>query len=58
MESVTADPVNQNFRASAELMARVDAYAERLRQQTPGVSIGRSDAIRALLLIGLSAVEL
>lgn len=45
------------FRLPAELIARIDAYAERLQRDTPWATVTRADAARALLGRGLEAVE-
>lgn len=39
------------------LLDRVDAYAERLRDEQPGPAWKRSDVVRMLLARGLEAVE-
>jgi len=43
--------------ADTELVARIDAVLERLRREQPGTSYTRSDAIRTLLLAGLTVVN-
>jgi hypothetical protein len=45
------------FRLPPELLARVDAYAQRLQEQTPWATVTRSDAVRALLAQALDAVD-
>jgi hypothetical protein len=45
------------FRLDNELLKRVDAYAKRLEEQTPGIRLARTDAIRAILLRGLAELE-
>ena len=42
-------PDLRSFRIPDELIERLDAFAETLRAKNPGLSINRSDAIRALL---------
>lgn len=37
------------FRLDEELLERVDAYAERMTQATPGIQFTRVDAVRYLL---------
>jgi hypothetical protein len=43
------------FRLPPELLARIDAYAERLRQEAPWADATRADAVRALLTAALDA---
>ncbi len=45
------------FRLENELLKRIDAYAKRLEEETPGLKLGRADTVRVLLTRGLSAVE-
>ena len=45
------------FRLPEDLLARVDAYAERLKAEAPWSNATRADAVRALLLLALRAVE-
>jgi len=45
------------FRLPADLVARVDAYAGRLREQTPWANVTRADAVRALLTQALDELE-
>jgi hypothetical protein len=45
------------FRLDNELLKRVDAYAKRLEDQTPGIRLARTDAIRAILLRGLAELD-
>jgi hypothetical protein len=45
------------FRLEEELLKRIDAYAKRLEQATPGLRLARVDAVRVLLLRGLDEVE-
>ena len=46
------------FRFDAELLARIDAYAERMGADRPGaLSITRAEAVRELLHLGLDQVE-
>lgn len=40
------------FRLENELLKRIDAYAKRLEEETPGIKLARADAVRALLLRG------
>ncbi len=41
------------FRLPTELVERLDAYAERLRAEHPGLSLSRTDAVRELLTFAL-----
>ena len=45
------------FRLPSVLVDRLDAYAERLRQENPGIRVSRADAVRLLLTRALEAVE-
>ncbi len=45
------------FRLENELLKRIDAYAKRLEDQTPGLKLARADAVRILLVRGLSEVK-
>ena len=38
-----------------ELVAEIDTYVSRLKDQLPGFNISRADAIRQLLTVGLKA---
>ncbi|MEP1199904.1 hypothetical protein [Tateyamaria sp.] len=40
-----------------ELVARIDAYVDKLRSQFPGLTITRADAVRQLLISGLEAFD-
>jgi len=42
-------PKQLALRISAELLARVDAYVERIRQENPALNLNRSDALRLLI---------
>jgi len=39
------------------VLKRIDAYAKRLEDQTPGLKLARADAVRILLVRGLAEVE-
>jgi hypothetical protein len=45
------------LRLSPELLARIDGFLSRMREQTPGVGFTRADAIRVLLTKALDAEE-
>jgi hypothetical protein len=45
------------FRLDHELLKRIDAFAKRLEEQTPGIKLARADAVRAILLRGLEELE-
>jgi hypothetical protein len=45
------------FRLPPELLARIDAYAERLRAEVPWSNATRADAVRALLTSSLDRLE-
>lgn len=46
-----------SFRLDADLLARVDAQAERMQAAAPWAKVSRTDAVRWLLLEGLAGVE-
>jgi len=41
----------------SELVARIDAFASRMAEKSPGVRVSRADATRRLLHLGLDAVD-
>jgi predicted DNA-binding protein len=45
------------FRLPVSLLERLDAYADRLRAEQPGINITRADVVRLLLSRALSEVE-
>jgi hypothetical protein len=45
------------FRLENDLLKRIDAYAKRLEEETPGIKLARADAVRAILLRGLEELE-
>ena len=45
------------FRLEEDLLARVDAHAEKMAAMMPGVNVTRADAVRALLTQALSAAQ-
>jgi len=45
------------FRLENELVKRIDAFAKRLEEETPGIRVARTDAVRAILLRGLLELE-
>ncbi len=44
-------------RLPTEVVSRLDRLAERLRDERPGVTVSRSDAIRVALIRGLDGLE-
>lgn len=46
-----------SFRLDAELLRRLDAEAERMKAAAPWAEVGRTDAVRKLLLEGLERSE-
>ncbi len=44
-------------RLPAHLVERVDRHRGRMAEAAPGVGIRRSDALRALILLGLESAE-
>ena len=44
-------------RIPAEVLEKVEAYADRIRRENPGRLATVSDAIRELLILGVRAVE-
>ncbi len=47
----------QPFRMPAELAERIDREADRLRAETPGLSLSRSETIRILIERALASVQ-
>lgn len=45
------------FRLNEELLDRVDAYADQMTHETPGVEFSRVDAVRFLLTHALDELE-
>ena len=45
------------FRLGASLVTRLDAYAEKLSGESPGLNVTRADVARMLLLRGLDEAE-
>lgn len=45
------------FRADRALRERIQAHAARLQEQAPGLRVAEADAVRDLVLRGLSSVE-
>jgi hypothetical protein len=45
------------FRVPAELVERLDAHAERLSREHPGLEFTRTDAVRTLLTRALDEIE-
>src|SRR5262249_17771330 len=45
------------FRLDNDLLKRIDAFAKRLEEQTPGIKLARADAVRAILFKGLDELE-
>lgn len=43
--------------ADLDLVEQIDAVAERLRCERPGTRVTRSDAIRALIIAGLTCTK-
>lgn len=52
-----APGVQVAFRFPADLVARIDAYAEQLRAEHPGLATNRSSAAIVLLTHALDALE-
>ncbi len=48
---------NVGVRLDAALLARVDATRARMAARVPGMSVSRSNALRALILAGLGATD-
>ncbi|MEY4550654.1 MAG: hypothetical protein RL685_6849 [Pseudomonadota bacterium] len=55
--NVSAATQQTAFRLPTELLARLDAYAARLRFEQPGVNVTRADAVRLLLTRALDEIE-
>ena len=45
------------FRLPIELVERLDAYAEQLRKEQPGMTIRRADVVRLLLTRALDELD-
>lgn len=53
-----SDPFKQiAIRLPLSIVDRIDAHFARIKAENPGMSVSRSDAMRALLLDGLRAAE-
>jgi hypothetical protein len=48
---------NIGMRLPVSVVEQVDAHVERLRKETPWAKVGRSDALRDLVLRGLASLE-
>jgi hypothetical protein len=57
MKTQGAAKTLQAVRLPVVLIERLDAHAARLRGESPGMEVTRSDAIRSLLTEGLDRVE-
>lgn len=55
-EDTMANTTQYTFRLPDELVARLDAYAERLAEDT-GLEVTRADAVKQLLTRGLDAAD-
>lgn len=51
------DKVRVAFRWSPDLVKRIDAYAERVRADMPGLAFTQTEAVRVLLEKALALVE-
>lgn len=51
------EQVRVAFRWDARLVDRIDAYAERVRADMPGLAFTRTEAVRVLLEKALAVVE-
>ena len=51
------EQVRVAFRWDARLVDRIDAYAERVRADMPGLAFTRTEAVRVLLEKALATVE-
>lgn len=51
------EQVRVAFRWDARLVDRIDAYAERVRADMPGLAFTRTEAVRVLLEKALALVE-
>ena len=54
---MTEPTIQTAFRLPEGLLARVDAYAEQLKAERPGLPATRADAVRVLLTLALDQVE-
>ncbi len=55
-ENMPEPTIQCAFRLPESLVARVDAYADRLNEDRPGMGASRADAVRVLLTRALDAV--
>lgn len=55
-EDAMANTTQYTFRLTDEIIERLDAYAERLSEET-GLEVNRADVVKRLLTKGLEAVE-
>ncbi len=49
------DTIQVGVRLPVSLVARIDAYAQELSEERPGIHVSRTDAIRVLLLRALES---
>lgn len=56
-EARTVAMIPLGIRLAEDIVARVDAHGERLKQSSPGLTVTRTDAIRVLLLAALDEAE-
>ncbi len=54
---VMAETQQTAFRLPIDLLNRLDKYAKRLEQASPGLTVTRADVVRMLLSRGLDQVE-
>lgn len=52
-----APTVQTAFRLPVELVERLDAYAEHMREKNPGLLLSRADVVRNLLYQALDLVD-
>ncbi|MHB8419123.1 MAG: hypothetical protein ACYDCL_13685 [Myxococcales bacterium] len=56
-EPMTTNEKQVSFRLPADLVERIDAHAERLTEQSPGMTFTRADVVRMLLTRGMAEAE-
>lgn len=54
-KSKDSDPVILSFKAEPELIRALDAEAERMSEEKPGIRYSRSQVVKHLLLLALDA---
>ena len=57
-KEIDAGPMVQvGLRLAVSVVDAIDAYADLIKVQVPGLEVSRSDAARALIMLGLEAAK-